>query len=538
MDSPKCSGNSLAARLLLGGMLAVSPLMGHTTEITIQVNDAPGEGFNDRSPRNPVAGNTGTTLGEQRLNVFQAAADYWEQRLDSDVEIVVEARFAPLECSPFSGVLGQAGPQAVHTNFINIPEPDVLYAGALANSLAGFDLSPTRPEIGTTFNSLLDDSSNCLGGFGWDYRLGVNADSSRLLYSVVLHELAHGLGFLTFVNINNGSTLGGRDDSFMRNLFDVRLNRNWSDMTNSERRASSTSNGSLAWSGPLAANEANYLDQGLTAANLPRMYAPSSLQPGSSVSHWDSALTPDELMEPQSRPQVEDWLTTKAFYDMGWQGNPCVESRLPSDQWIMLSIDCELPPDANTVVDAFGDDIPGDLVGPNATNPTWTMFRFDPDAGDAGAYIRLSANDAVEPGVGYWIIQRSGDDVVINVPRQSTRTPSESPDCPRGDSCFVHQLSANSGRRTYHLIGNPFRFPVAMDDVLIRTSNGACNNAPCTPFGADNFGYVPFVAFTWQAGSREYTQLGAGDVIPAKASVWVATNSEAAGRNVRMIYRR
>ena len=50
--------------------------------------DLPGEGFNDPTPVEPVGQNPGVTLGEQRLIVFQFAADLWGSLLESDVEIV------------------------------------------------------------------------------------------------------------------------------------------------------------------------------------------------------------------------------------------------------------------------------------------------------------------------------------------------------------------------------------------------------------------------------------------------------------------
>src|SRR4051812_40419084 len=53
--------------------------------ITIINNDAQGQGFNDPAPATPVGGNNGTTLGEQRLNVFKWAADFWGRTLNSAV---------------------------------------------------------------------------------------------------------------------------------------------------------------------------------------------------------------------------------------------------------------------------------------------------------------------------------------------------------------------------------------------------------------------------------------------------------------------
>lgn len=80
------------------------------TTITIVNTDGPGVGLNDTTPVDPTIGNPGTTLGAQALNVFQAAADYWESRLDSDVEILVDSSFAPLNCTATLATIGSAGP--------------------------------------------------------------------------------------------------------------------------------------------------------------------------------------------------------------------------------------------------------------------------------------------------------------------------------------------------------------------------------------------------------------------------------------------
>jgi hypothetical protein len=61
-----------------------------------------------------------------------------------------------------------------------------------------------------------------------------------------------------------------------------------------------------------------------TAFNLPRLYAPLTFAPGSSVSHWDVTATPSLLMEPGITPDLtssvknpED-LTRRLLTDIGW----------------------------------------------------------------------------------------------------------------------------------------------------------------------------------------------------------------------------
>ncbi len=73
--------------------------------MVIQNNDGPGEGFNDPNPpvhANQKGNNPGTTLGELRLNLFQAAADRWGELLNSNVTITVGAQFNDLFCVHFT----------------------------------------------------------------------------------------------------------------------------------------------------------------------------------------------------------------------------------------------------------------------------------------------------------------------------------------------------------------------------------------------------------------------------------------------------
>jgi len=66
--------------------------------IVIANMDGPAEGMNDLTPTSPVGGNPGITVGEQRFNVLQHAADIWGSILPSTITITVEAYFEPLTC--------------------------------------------------------------------------------------------------------------------------------------------------------------------------------------------------------------------------------------------------------------------------------------------------------------------------------------------------------------------------------------------------------------------------------------------------------
>src|SRR5947199_5818056 len=98
----------LAALLLAGSVPAFA-----TANIVIVNTNAARVGFNDATPAAPVGGNPGTTVGQQRLNAFQQAANIWGSILTSPVTIQVQAQFNALNCDANSAVLGSAGPRFV-----------------------------------------------------------------------------------------------------------------------------------------------------------------------------------------------------------------------------------------------------------------------------------------------------------------------------------------------------------------------------------------------------------------------------------------
>jgi hypothetical protein len=309
---------NLPVLTLLAASLLLAALPGSATTITIINADAPGKGFNDPTPMAPVAGNAGTTLGQQRLNALAAAASYWANRLSSSVAITVHAEMTSLSCSTRSGVIGAAGAADFFSDFPGAPRANTWYPSALANKLAGSDLDPSAPEINAQFNSDVG-SPTCLTGLNWWYGVGATQPADTIpFYDTLLHELAHGLGFLTVVNLTSGSRPGGSDDAFMLFLEDHSTGKTWPQMSNSERASSAKDSRDLHWTGPFVVAASPVLSAGRHPSGHVQMYAPGSLEPGSSVSHWDTALTADEIMEPDATDHPADLLTTQALEDIGW----------------------------------------------------------------------------------------------------------------------------------------------------------------------------------------------------------------------------
>ena len=295
------------------GMLADPCETFAAATITVINRDGQNEGFNDPTPFTPIGGNTATTLGEARLKAFEYAATIWEGLLTSSVEIRVDAAMDPLG----SGILGQAGPTTVHRNFTNTPAANTWYVQALANKLAEMDLDPLTSDMSATFSS----------DFTFYFGLDGNPPSSQYDFvSVVLHELAHGLGFLSLVDLSTGAKFSGMDDAYSRHLEQHdSIPADYPTMTDSQRVMASVSGSNLHFTGPEVVSSSGILTAGKdSVSGHVEMYAPGTPLFGSSVSHFNKVMKPDQLME-HSISSGEAIHTVgiagKVLADLGWDVN-------------------------------------------------------------------------------------------------------------------------------------------------------------------------------------------------------------------------
>ncbi|HTA20159.1 MAG TPA: hypothetical protein VK989_12760 [Polyangia bacterium] len=312
----------------LAGLLAVAPWLAGTSaaraaSIVIDDADPPGQGLNDPTTVAPRGGNPATTLGAARLTVFREAAVIWGSYLSSAVPIRVHAQMTALTCDSTSAELADTGTTTVHRDFPMAPLASTWYPQALANALSGADLDPTTDDVETEFNDAIGGAS-CLPGSSWYLGLDGQPGNGQIdMLTVVLHELAHGLGFATFDDLATGQKLLGLDDAFLRDMQQLGANpAAASAMTDAERIAASGSDPDLYWSGANVTAGGSALSAGLISGHV-RLFAPATQQPGSSVSHYSTALFPNELMEPNyTGPDHDVTLTLDLLRDIGWQPNP------------------------------------------------------------------------------------------------------------------------------------------------------------------------------------------------------------------------
>ena len=217
----------------------------------------------------------------------QAAVNVWSANFSSSVVITVDASWGR---SSSWGVLGSARPGSFFSAFSGAPDPSLWYSSATANALAGKDLDKANPEIIIQVNSAAD----------WNTRGdGLPTTSEYDLESVFIHELGHGLGFLSNDAYDPYYGLGSLDqptpfDAYLQTADGRRL----ADLPTPSKELGSALTSSLVWNGALGM-KAN-------AGIKPKMYTPSRYESGSSTSHLDentfSKSGLDSVMTPNLDP--------------------------------------------------------------------------------------------------------------------------------------------------------------------------------------------------------------------------------------------
>lgn len=271
--APRLRGGSARDAWRWLGLFAFALLVGSldasAATVVIVNDDAPSKGLNDPTPVAPVGGNTGTTLGQQRMIVMQRAADLWGETLQSQVPIHIRVSWpddGTFGCESSPGAftyLSQAGPTALYTGRGPFPAQPIIYPAALANTLVGQDLDSNTAEIVARFSPVFDSTPNCLSSyFGWWYGIDRNvpipdATPKLPLLAFARHEFAHGLGFVSLDNLQTGApAIAGYTWVWDVLLYDTAIGKFWDEMSNAQRVASAVNAPNLVWSGHNAAGAA------------------------------------------------------------------------------------------------------------------------------------------------------------------------------------------------------------------------------------------------------------------------------------------
>ena len=269
-------------------------------------------------------------------SVFEQAATTWANYLKSDVPIRIYVKWRPLA----TGILGSAGAYSSVRNFVGANKLNTWYPIALAEKMAHTNLNGMDSDIVATFNSDFPD---------WFIGTnGVPTSNQIDLYSVVLHEMGHGLGFIGQIQADitsNSTSLAtatyGYPGIFDQFIFDSKNKQLVDTLTykkNSNELFKQIISDSLFFSSnAVLRNNSN---------SSARLYAPKPTQrnptnpmgyiEGSSVYHVDQNTYPpgnlNALMTPQiARGEITAQLgpiVKGIFNDLGWYSSNIIDAEL------------------------------------------------------------------------------------------------------------------------------------------------------------------------------------------------------------------
>ena len=236
-------------------------------------------------------------IPDEEKPAIQAALNIWSDNWSSSVPVDVVINYVPLGTS---GIIAAASPVNYFQNFKGAPDPTIYYTSAMANALAGKNLDPNNPQISINVNSTVANS----------LYLATDGKCPTNLYdleSIILHEMAHGLGFLSTDSYDPTSGFGTIDDptpfdAFAQTPSGGRL----MDLPSPSLALGQALQSPLVWAGAngIAANR----------GVKPLLYTPNPYQPGSSVSHLDESTFANDGLDALMTPE---WPGGAVFHQLG-----------------------------------------------------------------------------------------------------------------------------------------------------------------------------------------------------------------------------
>ena len=244
---------------------------------------------------------------EEAKSAFEYAVSIYEQNISSSVPIMISATWEPLNV----GILAKSGPSTFHKNFNSALIPNVYYPIALVEKLSGREWNDEKDaDIICSFDSERN----------WYFATDGNTPETKYdLVTVVLHEIAHGLGISGFLKDENGvgkfNNAGNNPsayDYYIYNSQNQRISDN-----------SLFSSPSTQLHNQITSNELDFSCSTNCDQSKSKIYAPSSWRTGVSIYHLQNVSgSSGELMSPSiSKGQAihnPGESTIKILSEIGW----------------------------------------------------------------------------------------------------------------------------------------------------------------------------------------------------------------------------
>jgi hypothetical protein len=205
--------------------------------------------------------------------------------------------------------------------------------------------------------------------------------------------------------------------------------------------------------------------------------------------------------------------------------------KLSSGQWRLISLP-EDPGNNNTVSKLFEDDMTADGKNPKSYGEDWAVFSYAYDAKTNDyRYVTLKLNDILQPGIGYWIIQMTGNLIQLDMPSGSVEISKP----------FTTPLNppAAGGKHRWNLLGHPSAESTKFSRYVIKTSSGDCSKQQCSPETAKQKNIFHNQIWRYEDrnddGNGSYQAVAGDTLLNPWDGFWGATLTESINRKPQLV---
>lgn len=271
----------------------------HCFEATVQSNQRRAEITTDLTTSIGAFQISGTDIPEQAFPAIDSAFALWSKKITSATPIKIQMTWTSVE----GNFLAKTRPVSYRKNFSTSAPPNIWYPIALAEKIAGKELNnSTDFEIEITINGAIN------WYYGTDEQVGVEEFD---LYTIILHELAHGLGFVSSASLVSGGASLSSDGHF--DIYDQQL------VSPDFSRLSASNNNPSLLQEKITSEEVFFLGEN---NNLFKCYTSGIFLTSISLSHLDEDPEQKKLMTPffstSEAFHTIDSSTLKVLESIGW----------------------------------------------------------------------------------------------------------------------------------------------------------------------------------------------------------------------------
>jgi murein DD-endopeptidase MepM/ murein hydrolase activator NlpD len=202
---------------------------------------------------------------------------------------------------------------------------------------------------------------------------------------------------------------------------------------------------------------------------------------------------------------------------------------LPHGKWQLISLPANLKENESTLAALFAGKLEPGSYGSQNIGYDWIVYKYD---STERAYFEVSLTEPLQPGVGYWFIQTTDEDVTLALPEGSFLVDGQ--DCRDGlMNCTQMQIQSISGSSSWHMLGKPGFNDFKLGDATVYSDSGVCSGTDgCSLQEANQANVLNEKMFWFNDGA--YSEIGQDDTIPTWHGVWALALSSSPSSGLKV----